>query len=187
MRGFPGGSVVKNPPAKQEIQVRSRGQEDPLEEEIATYSSIPAWGNPWTEEPGGLQSMGLQRGGHDLATEPPPPSLWRGGAEGYLIHAQRRWCEGRTETKMLALEIRGGGSKPGSAGRCQKLEGAWNRFSPRAPGGSATQVKSWSGPVALISDFLPPELRKNTFLSSEVNMLVGWYPSDRNLIQPLKA
>ena len=75
MRGFPGGSVVKNPPAKQEIQVRSRGQEDPLEEEIATYSSIPAWGNPWTEEPGGLQSMGLQRGGHDLATEPPPPSL----------------------------------------------------------------------------------------------------------------
>lgn len=40
-----------------------------------------------------------------------------------------------TETKMLALEIRGGGSKPGSAGRCQKLEGAWNRFSPRASGG----------------------------------------------------
>ena len=75
MRGFPGGSVVKNPPAKQEIQVRSQGQEDPLEEEMATYSSIPAWGNPWTEEPGGLQSMGLQRGGHDLATKPPPPSL----------------------------------------------------------------------------------------------------------------
>ena len=92
MRGFPGGSVVKNPPAKQEIQVRSRGQEDPLEEEIATYSSIPAWGNPWTEEPGGLQSMGLQRGGHDLATEPPPPSLWRGGAEGYLIHRYINRC-----------------------------------------------------------------------------------------------
>ena len=187
MRGFPGGSVVKNPPAKQEIQIQSRGQEDPLEEEMATHSSILAWGNPWTEEPGGLQSTGLQRVGHDLATKPLLPSLWRGGAEGYLIHTQRRWYEGRTETKMLALEIRGGGSKPGSAGRCQKLEGAWNRFSPRASGGSAAQLKSWSSPVAPISDFLPPELWKNTFLSLEVNMLVVWYPSDRNIIPPLMA
>ena len=75
MRGFPGGSVVKNPPAKQEIQIQSRGQEDPLEEEMATHSSILAWGNPWTEEPGGLQSTGLQRVGHDLATKPLLPSL----------------------------------------------------------------------------------------------------------------
>ena len=103
MRGFPGGSVVKNPPAKQEIQIQSRGQEDPLEEEMATHSSILAWGNPWTEEPGGLQSTGLQRVGHDLATKPLLPSLWRGGAEGYLIHTQRRWYEGRTETKMEKL------------------------------------------------------------------------------------
>ena len=52
---------VKNLPAVQEIQVRSLGQEDPLEMEMATHSSILAWRIPWTEEPGGLQSMGLQR------------------------------------------------------------------------------------------------------------------------------
>ena len=45
---------------KQETRVRSLGQEDPLEEGMATLSSIPAWKIPWTEEPGGLQSMGLQ-------------------------------------------------------------------------------------------------------------------------------
>ena len=44
--GFPVGSVVKNPPAKQESQVRSLGQEDPLEKEVATHSSSLAWGNP---------------------------------------------------------------------------------------------------------------------------------------------
>ena len=55
--GFPGGSVVKNPPAeqeRQEMRVQSLGQEHPLEEGMATYSSILAWRIPWTEEPGGL-------------------------------------------------------------------------------------------------------------------------------------
>ena len=55
--GFPDGSVVKNLPAIQEMRVRSLGQEDPLEKEVATHSSILAWRIPWTEEPGGLQSM----------------------------------------------------------------------------------------------------------------------------------
>ena len=59
--GFPGGAVVKNPPAKQEKQFRSLGREDPLEKEMATHSSILAWEIPWTEEPGGLQSMGSQK------------------------------------------------------------------------------------------------------------------------------
>ena len=63
--GFPGGSVVKNLPAMQETQVQSLGQEDPLEKEMATHSRILAWRIPWTEEPGGLQSMGSQRVGHD--------------------------------------------------------------------------------------------------------------------------
>ena len=58
--GFPGGSVVKNPPDKQKIRVWSLGQEDPLEEEMATHSSIPTWRIPWTEEPRRLQSIGLQ-------------------------------------------------------------------------------------------------------------------------------
>ena len=60
--------MVKNPAAMQEPQemwVGSLGQEDPLEEGVATHSSILAWRIPWTEEPGGLQSMGLQRVGHD--------------------------------------------------------------------------------------------------------------------------
>ena len=57
-----------NPPAMQEMQetqVRSLGQEDPLEEEMAIHSSILAWKIPWTEEPGGLQSKGFQRVRHD--------------------------------------------------------------------------------------------------------------------------
>ena len=49
-RGFPGGSVVKNPPAMQEMQVRSLGREDPLEKEMATHPSVLAWETPWTEE-----------------------------------------------------------------------------------------------------------------------------------------
>ena len=53
----------------QETQVPPLGQEDPLEEEMATHSSILAWRIPWTEEPGGLQSTGSQRAGHDLATQ----------------------------------------------------------------------------------------------------------------------
>ena len=56
--------TVKNLPAGQETQVQSRGWEDPLEEGMAIHSSFLAWRIPWTEEPGGLQSMGLQRVGH---------------------------------------------------------------------------------------------------------------------------
>ena len=57
--------VVKNPPAMQETWVQSLCWADPLEEEMATHSSIPAWEIPWTEEPGGLQYMGSQRAEHD--------------------------------------------------------------------------------------------------------------------------
>ena len=57
--------MVKNPPAMQETRVRSLGPEDPLEKGMVTHSSILAWEIPWTEEPGGLQSMGLQRVRHD--------------------------------------------------------------------------------------------------------------------------
>ena len=60
--------VVKNPPAKEEdirMQVQSLGWEDPLEEGMATLFSVLAWRIPWTEEPGGLWSIGSQRVGHD--------------------------------------------------------------------------------------------------------------------------
>ena len=56
---------VKHLPTVQETQVQSLGWEDPLEKGMATDSSILAWKTPWTEEPGGLQSMGSQRVGHD--------------------------------------------------------------------------------------------------------------------------
>ena len=60
--------TIKNLPAMQEMQVRSLGQKDPLEKGMATHSSVLAWRFPWTEEPGGLQSMELQRVGHNWAT-----------------------------------------------------------------------------------------------------------------------
>ena len=70
--GFPSRSAVKNlfaMPEIQETQVQSLDQEDPLEEEIVIHTSILGKKIPWIEEPGGLQSMGSQRVGHDRATE----------------------------------------------------------------------------------------------------------------------
>ena len=60
--------LVKNPPAMRDTWIRSLGWEDPLEKGMATHSSILAWGIPRTEEPSGLQAMGLQRVGHDHTT-----------------------------------------------------------------------------------------------------------------------
>ena len=62
---FPVAQMVKNLPAMQETWVRSLDQEDSLEKEVAAHSSILAWRIPWTEEPGGLQSMVSQRVGHN--------------------------------------------------------------------------------------------------------------------------
>ena len=64
-RASPVAQMVKNLPAIQETWVRSLGWEDPLEKGTTTHSSILAWRIPWTEEPGGLLSMGLQRVGHN--------------------------------------------------------------------------------------------------------------------------
>ena len=69
---------VKDPPAnvgavREEEQVRSLGQDDPLEEEMATHCIILDWRIPWREEPGGPQSIRVARGGHNLVTKPPPP------------------------------------------------------------------------------------------------------------------
>ena len=57
----------------QDTGVPSLVREDPLEKSMATHSRVLAWRIPWTEEPGGLQSVGLQRVGNDLVTKPPPP------------------------------------------------------------------------------------------------------------------
>ena len=66
--------MVKCLPAMLETWVRFLGREDPLEKEMATHSSILAWRIPWTEEPGGLQSMGSQRFGHNRVTNTIPAS-----------------------------------------------------------------------------------------------------------------
>ena len=67
--------MVKNLPAVEEIRVQSLGQEDPMEQETATHSSILPWEIPWTEEPGWLQSMRWQRVTYKLATERARTSL----------------------------------------------------------------------------------------------------------------
>ena len=64
--GFPGGSEVKASACNAGDLGLIPGSEDPLEKEMATHSTILAWRIPWTEEPGGLQSMGSQRVGHDF-------------------------------------------------------------------------------------------------------------------------
>ena len=66
--GFPSGSD-SNLPVMQETQVQSLGQEDPLEKGLAAYSNILTWRFPWTEEPGGLQCIELQRVKHDWVTK----------------------------------------------------------------------------------------------------------------------
>ena len=78
---WPGlAQMLKYLPAMQETRVQCLGQEDPLEEDMATYSSVLAWRIPWTEEPGGLQSTGSQRVRHDRATNtvalPASPPPW---------------------------------------------------------------------------------------------------------------
>ena len=82
VKASPMAQMVKNLAVMQEIQIPSLGWEDPLEKEMAAHSSILAWRIPWTEEPGGLQSMGLYRVGHTerltlspsvCEGSPPPP------------------------------------------------------------------------------------------------------------------
>ena len=68
--------TVKNLPAVQETRVQSLGWEDPLEKEMATHSSVLAWKIPWTGKPSGLQPLGLQRVGHDWATNTFTFTLW---------------------------------------------------------------------------------------------------------------
>ena len=82
--------MVKNLPAMQETRVQSLDGEEPLEKGMASHSSIPAWKIPWTEEPGGLQSMGLQRIGHNWTRTHSPltqgKKRWNNQYSGHLIY-----------------------------------------------------------------------------------------------------
>ena len=84
--------LVKNPPAMQETWVRSLGWEGPLEEGMATHSSILAWRIPWTEKPGGIQSTGLQRVGHNRATKPKSTvCIWQSQSSNSSHHPHPPW------------------------------------------------------------------------------------------------
>ena len=83
--------------------VWSLGQEDPLEEEMATHSSIPAWETPWTEEPGRLQSIGLQTVGHNWVTEHTGTYAQKAPLKRKLIcYKVKRDCE---SDKMLYMSL----------------------------------------------------------------------------------
>ena len=82
----------QNLPTMQETRVRSLGWEDPLEKGMATHSSVPAWRSPWTEKPGRLQSVGLQRVGYSLATE-----------QGSLVAQRLKHLPGMRETRVRSL------------------------------------------------------------------------------------
>ena len=82
----------------QETQVQSLGQEDPLEKEMATHSSVLAWKIPWTEEPGGLQSTGSQRVQHNLAIKP-PIRICKG------CNPTQKWQMGVTEKHVQDLKV----------------------------------------------------------------------------------
>jgi len=90
--------IVKNLPATQETWVWSLGQEDPLEKGMATHSSILAWKIPETEEPGRLQSMGLQRVGHFWATNTHRPPGTRSQWQGPGALALYKWIPTKTES-----------------------------------------------------------------------------------------
>ena len=95
---------VKNPPSMQETRDRSPGREDPLEKEMETLSSILAWKIPWTEEPGGLQSMGSQRVGQDWETSLSLCSIlaWRLSWTFRIVHgaAESNMTEWVTHTNI---------------------------------------------------------------------------------------
>ena len=95
--------MVKNLPAMQETQVQFLGWEDPLEKKMATQSSILAWRIPWTEEPGGLQSMGLQESDTTEGLNQPPPH------ELKLFRVLNHFFKGiiSLETKKLRLILQG--------------------------------------------------------------------------------
>ena len=128
----PGSSAEKNPPAMQESQetrVQSLGGEGPLEEGIATHSSILAWRIPRTGEPGGLQSMGLQRVGHDLSdlarTHIPQHSQEHWPGHEAPPCSRRRWPSGRAAARSLLWGGGGRGRMLGPRELCTGLTGAF--------------------------------------------------------------
>ena len=124
--GFPGGEEIKNPPAKQETRVQSPGQEDPLEEDMATHSSLLARRIPWTEEPS--RSRGPQRAGHNRSD----------------------WASGRARLSWGACDLRDKARSRPWHPRILK-EGSGHTGTRSGPRGHAGCWPTASGPFAPIS------------------------------------
>ena len=140
-RGFPAGSVVKNPPVKQETWVRSLGQEDPLEKEMATHSSVLAWRISWTEEPGGVQSMGLQsrtrRGTHTRMHYVTKGRLCVLGTPPYIaLSSSCHTCE---VAESICIQI----------SQCGRRAGDADRTSPEATALGSLLLATW-GSIGLL-------------------------------------
>ena len=117
--------MEKNPPAVQETQVLSLDRENPLEEEMATHSNILFWRIPWTEETGGLSSLGSQRVGYDWVTnafyhflfclDMPCGSAWSYGTKVVMLTYPGRLSVGRVlwgqQPRLLVLQV--GNLRPG--------------------------------------------------------------------------
>ena len=89
----------------QKMWIQSLGWEDPLEKEMATHSSILAWEIPWMEEPGGLQSMDLQRIRHDLATKKTHTKSIRSWSKEYFCPGKSYLLSGQQETELIFFGI----------------------------------------------------------------------------------
>ena len=115
--------MVKKPPARWETFAQSLGWEDPLEEAMATPSSILAWRIPWTEKPGGLQSTGSQRVGHDWVTKHTAQHRYRRETmnEGlWIIRGQTSWSNSHREADF---ETPGEGAQRNMSYRGEEVSG----------------------------------------------------------------
>ena len=110
--------TVKHPSTMRETQVQPLGQEDPLEKEMAIHSSAIAWKIPWTEEPGRLQSMGLQRVGHDWTTSHAYVNIWY---VKYLKECLAYWNHSTGCILLLVVELSEKATTPHSSTLAWKI------------------------------------------------------------------
>ena len=108
--GFPGGTMVKNPPTKQDPWAWSLGGDDPLEKEMATHFNICVWEIPWTEESGGLQSMGSKKSQNNWATKPPANLGWfdvkiRAIENNFVKNEHKYFCFKSWHKKIIKVDM----------------------------------------------------------------------------------
>ena len=143
---FPGGANGKEPACQcrtQEMLVWSLGQEDLLEKEMATHSNILAWKIPWTEEPGGLQSTGSQRVGHNWATD-------RLSTHTRTIHQWAKWLAQRHhDSSKAGHKGPKSGQWPNSWKPLPLPQNSWNNPITHYPNKNWQPPTFWDGPFSV--------------------------------------